>query len=94
MRRNPSSKKSRLLEGDWHRADIVAALHKAGTSIRALSRRHEYAEPTTLSQALNRPWPKGERIIAEAIGVDPATIWPSRYAARAGKPGCGEREAA
>ncbi|WP_233358209.1 helix-turn-helix domain-containing protein [Vibrio cholerae] len=25
------------------------------------------------------PWPKGERIIAEAIGMTPQEVWPSRY---------------
>ncbi|WP_162265502.1 helix-turn-helix domain-containing protein, partial [Salmonella enterica] len=29
--------------------------------------------------ALNRRWPKGERLIAEALGVAPEKIWPSRY---------------
>lgn len=64
---------------DWHRADIVAELRKAGWSLRRLAIHHGYAAPTTLTNALGRPWPKGERLIAEAIGVDPATIWPSRY---------------
>ena len=64
---------------DWHRADIVAALRKAGWSLRRLAAHHGYAAPTTLTHALARPWPKGERLIAEAIGVDPAEIWPSRY---------------
>jgi Ner family transcriptional regulator len=26
-----------------------------------------------------RPWPKGEAIIANAIGVKKEVIWPSRY---------------
>ncbi|WP_275100105.1 helix-turn-helix domain-containing protein [Sedimenticola hydrogenitrophicus] len=64
---------------DWHRADIVCALRKAGWSLRSLSTHHGYASPTTLTNALDRPWPKGERLIAEAIGIDPAVIWPSRY---------------
>ncbi len=64
---------------DWHRADIVAALRKAGWSLRRLATHHGYAAPTTLTNALARPWPKGERLIAEAIGIDPAEIWPSRY---------------
>lgn len=64
---------------DWHRADVVAALHKAGWSIRRLSKHHGYASPSTLSRALDGPWPKGERLISEAIGIDPAEIWPSRY---------------
>jgi len=74
MSKNRSPKKQ-----DWHRADIVAALRKAGWSLRRLSVHHGYASPTTLTHALDRPWPKGERLIAEAIGVSPAEIWPSRY---------------
>lgn len=64
---------------DWHRADIVAALRKAGWSLRKLATHHGYSSPTTLGVAMDRPWPKGERLIAAAIGIDPATIWPSRY---------------
>lgn len=64
---------------DWHRADIKSALEKAGWSLRKLSTHHGYANPNTLQTALNRPWPKAERYIAEAIGVEPAEIWPSRY---------------
>jgi Ner family transcriptional regulator len=54
-------------------------LHKAGWSIRKLSAHHGYKSPGTLTHALNRHWPKGERLIAAALGIDPATIWPSRY---------------
>lgn len=67
---------------DWHRADIVAALRKAGWSLRRLSRYHGY-EAGSLGQALKRPWPRAERLIAEAIGVSPEAIWPTRYARRA-----------
>lgn len=38
---------------DWHRADIVAALRKAGWSLRRLSRYHGY-EAGSLGQALKR----------------------------------------
>lgn len=64
---------------DWHRADIVAALRKRGWSLRRLSLHHGYLNACTLTTALNRPWPRGERLIAEAIGVPPTRIWPSRY---------------
>jgi Ner family transcriptional regulator len=63
---------------DWHRADIIAALRKSGTPLAVLSRSHGYSS-TTLQNALNSKWPKGERIIAEALGLEPAEIWPSRY---------------
>lgn len=63
---------------DMHRADIVAAVRKAGTSISALSVKSGL-KPTTLNNALERRYPKGERIIAEAIGKTPQEIWPSRY---------------
>ncbi|OOF41691.1 transcriptional regulator [Rodentibacter rarus] len=63
---------------DMHRADIVAAVRKAGTSISALSVKAGL-KPTTLNNALERRYPKGEKIIAEAIGKSPKDIWPSRY---------------
>ena len=63
---------------DMHRADIVAAVRKAGTSISALSVKAGL-KPPTLNNALERRYPKVERIIAEAIGKTPQEIWPSRY---------------
>ncbi|MFP4131299.1 MAG: transcriptional regulator [Thiohalospira sp.] len=68
---------------DWHRADIVAALRKSGWTLRRLATHHGYKSPTTLKHALDRPWPKGERLIAAAIGIPPESIWPERYRARA-----------
>lgn len=66
---------------DWHPADIVAALRKAGWSYRRLSVYHNLA-PTTLSRVNQVSWPRGERLIAEAIGIPPEEIWPSRHAKR------------
>jgi len=63
---------------DWHRADIIAAVRKAGWNLSSLSRHHGYEQPI-LRFALDRKWPKGERLIAEAIGIPPQSIWPSRY---------------
>lgn len=63
---------------DWHSADIIAALKKKGTTLSALSRQSGYA-PSTLANALVRPWTKGELIIANALGVEAKRIWPSRY---------------
>jgi len=64
---------------DWHPADIVAELRKAGWSLRRLSSHYGYSDPTSLAKALSRPWPLAERRIADAIGVPPEQIWPSRY---------------
>ncbi|BBQ81721.1 transcriptional regulator [Klebsiella sp. WP3-W18-ESBL-02] len=63
---------------DWHRIDIVAALHKRGLTMRGLSV-SVGLKPDTLKNALHRAYPKGERIIADALNVDPSSIWPSRY---------------
>lgn len=63
---------------DWHRADIKAALEKAGWTLRRLSAHHGYS-PDLLKKALDKPYPNAERLVAEAIGVSPETIWPSRY---------------
>ncbi|WP_347253069.1 helix-turn-helix transcriptional regulator [Leminorella grimontii] len=63
---------------DWHSADIIAALKKKGTSLAKVSRQAGLAS-STLANALVRRWPKGERLIAEALGMEPKDIWPSRY---------------
>ena len=64
-----------MMQPDWHSADIIAALKKQGTSLSAVSRKSGLAS-STLANALIRHWPKGERMIAEELGVQ---IWPSRY---------------
>lgn len=64
---------------DWHKEDIKAAVRKSGTTMKGLSLRAGYRSVDACSQALHRPYPKVERIIAAAIGVPPETIWPSRY---------------
>lgn len=66
---------------DWHRADIRAALEKKGTNLRTLSRQAGLAQDT-LKNVLVRPWPKGEKLIADALGIDAKQIWPSRYKKR------------
>ncbi|PMG62995.1 helix-turn-helix domain-containing protein [Vibrio splendidus] len=76
---NETVSQKNIQEGsDWHRADIVAALKKRGLSVRQLSREAGLGE-NTLANALRSPWPKGEKIIAEAIGMKPDQLWPSRY---------------
>ncbi|MPW30486.1 transcriptional regulator [Agarivorans sp. B2Z047] len=63
---------------DWHPADIKAALNKKGLTLRDLSREQGLA-PNTLSNVFRLRYPKGQRIIAQALGVSPEIIWPSRY---------------
>ncbi|GCH43425.1 Antitoxin PemI [Escherichia coli] len=67
-----------MMQQDWHPADIIAALKKQGTSLAAVSRKAGLASGT-LANALRSHWPKGERLIAEALNISPAQIWPSRY---------------
>lgn len=67
-----------MMGSDRHSADIIAALKKRGTTLSAVSRKAGLAS-TTLTNALVRHWPKGEKLIAEALDVTPEQIWPSRY---------------
>ncbi|AYN27718.1 transcriptional regulator [Buttiauxella sp. 3AFRM03] len=63
---------------DMHPADIIAKLKKQKLSLAALSRQAGLSS-STLANALSRPWPKGEFLIAVALGIPPSEIWPSRY---------------
>ncbi|WP_145496146.1 helix-turn-helix domain-containing protein [Yersinia bercovieri] len=67
-----------LRKSDWHPADIIAALRKEGTTLAALSRKAG-SSSSTLANALTRPWPKGEWLIAECLNIHPSEIWPTRY---------------
>ncbi|PMM05693.1 hypothetical protein BCT63_09120 [Vibrio kanaloae] len=67
-----------MITKDWHRADVISALKKKGTSMAELSRNNGLSSGS-LYNALVRPWPKGEKLIADAIGVSAIEIWPSRY---------------
>lgn len=71
----PPKKTSRI---DWHPADIVAALHKRGLTLRKLAEQHGVS-PKAVIRALRERCVPSERRIAEAVGVHPMTIWPSRY---------------
>lgn len=63
---------------DWHPADISASLKKRGLTLAGLSITNGY-HSTAAGKALKRPWRAMEVIVAEAIGVAPEMIWPSRY---------------
>lgn len=71
----------RSAKQDWHRADIVAGLHKRDLSLAKLGRCNELST-STLKNALDKRYPKAEKIIADALGVAPQEIWPSRYLER------------
>jgi lambda repressor-like predicted transcriptional regulator len=64
---------------DWHPADVIAAMHKAGWSMHKLARHHGLTTSGTLSKALRSSYPVAEQRIADALGVHPKAIWPSRY---------------
>lgn len=69
---------------DWHKSDIKAALEKRGITLKGLALSKGYRSVDAAAQALQRPYPKMERIIAAAIGMQPETIWPSRYQIKKG----------
>ncbi len=73
-----ANKRTRSQNTDWHREDIKAELNKRGISMAKLGRENGLA-PTTVKNALDKHYQKGEKLIAEALGVTPQVIWPSRY---------------
>jgi Ner family transcriptional regulator len=64
---------------DWHPADIKAALEKKGWTLRALAEHHGVKGSSSFSHTFWRSFPLNEKRIADAIGVRPQDIWPSRY---------------
>lgn len=64
---------------DWHPADVKCALEKAGYTLSKLAAKHGLSGAGSLSKTLTQSMPLGEQRIADAIGVHPQVIWPSRY---------------
>ncbi|GKX40940.1 DNA-binding protein [Pectobacterium carotovorum subsp. carotovorum] len=73
------------MKKNWHSADIIAALHRKKLTLAAVSRQAGLSS-STLANALTRPWPRGEKLIADALGVEPQEIWPVRYFDERGTP--------
>lgn len=64
---------------DWHPAKIKMELHMRGITLSGLAEAHGLTSSSTLSAALIRSYPANEKRIADALGVHPKVIWPSRY---------------
>ena len=71
-------KSASIVLADWHPADIKAELNKKGLTLRALSLANNMHQDS-LKNTLRMRYPRGERIIAAALGCEPEQIWPSRY---------------
>ncbi len=73
-----SKESEKNMPKDWHIADINCAIQKSGTNMSKLAKAHGLARGT-LRNAFYRHCPKYEKIIANAMGVEPKDIWVSRY---------------
>jgi Ner family transcriptional regulator len=62
----------------WHRADIIAALHKLGTTLEELGARNGKGR-TSMSAALIKPSRGCNLIIANKIGVPAHELWPAWF---------------
>jgi Ner family transcriptional regulator len=66
---------------DWPASRIAYELKLRNSSFRQLAREHGYAANTLLN-VTRVPWPKGEAIVAVALGQKVEAIWPLRVQAR------------
>ncbi|MBV2075245.1 helix-turn-helix domain-containing protein [Klebsiella pneumoniae] len=66
------------LNADWHPETIKAEIHKRGLSLRTLSLQAGYSKDS-LKSVLRTPCKPYQQIVADALGVSPEIIWPSRY---------------
>ncbi len=64
---------------DWHPADILAALHKRGITLRALAKQFGLTSSTSLSRAMTHSYPANEKRLADAAGVPVQEMFAARY---------------
>jgi Ner family transcriptional regulator len=65
---------------DWSWDEVLAALHSEGLTLRGLAARHGL-EAQAIGCVQFRPSPLSQTRFADALGVAPQQIWPSRYEA-------------
>lgn len=82
MAANTTKKASKT---DWHPADIVAILRKAGYTLRDIARLEGLSDSSTLSKAMVTSYPAGERRLAKYAGVPVQKMFPTRYYADGSK---------
>src|SRR4051794_38614369 len=63
---------------NWHRADVVAEVHKLGSNLAELARQNGRSE-SCLRVALTHPRSPSNRIIASFLGKAPHEIWPEWF---------------
>lgn len=71
------------LTGALRAAAIRALVTAQGKTLRSIAKEAGLNQQAC-SHALRYPWPRVERLIAEAVGTRPEYLWPERY--EAGKP--------
>lgn len=74
---NENSQETTTTE-DWHPAKIKMELEIRGYTLVKISQEAGYHHSSG-GRCLRVAWPSIEAVIAEAIGVRPDEIWPSRY---------------
>jgi Ner family transcriptional regulator len=62
----------------WHRADIIAAVHKRGSSLSVIAKRIGLS-PKSMSYALGKRHPRANQAISEFIRVPLHELWPAFY---------------
>lgn len=64
---------------DWHPADILAALHKRGITLRYIAKQEGLTDSTTLSRAMLNSHPINEIRLAKYAGVPVWQMFPTRW---------------
>lgn len=64
---------------DWHPEDIKAEIRKRGSNVAQLALAAGLTRSTLGACLERRVSARGERIIADFLGLKPHQIWPSRY---------------
>lgn len=63
---------------DWPATKVRAEIIVRGLTLRGISRKAKLNDAAA-SVALRRPFPRVEKAVADALGMEPFQIWPSRY---------------
>ena len=66
----------------WDKHQIIAEVHRRGSSLRKISRAAGLVHTACSSALCGRHWPRAEQALADFLDVPVSTLFPDRYPRR------------
>lgn len=79
MNRLDTKLKKILSDPEKRRSWVLYQVHQQGRSLAQIGRENGVATRANLYETFRKPYPKVEKVLADAVGLTPQQLFPERY---------------